>query len=267
MRATVAPPFDPASLFLGGIGGGYWDLTDPSTLFADAAFTTPAVLNGQVLGIRDLSGNARHLTGVSATVLRRSGFVEFPGTQVGLSTPGAAQVGSAAGWTTAIAFRTDVVGAQNHWLDADSQPTRVGQLFFIGAAAQQVSLAFNAGTPVVWGDDVNGNILPGVDYASVSICTPTLLTMRRNKAVTAATVVASFPITNGSGRVGVGAAAGGTANFTQLPCKGRIYAALSINRVLTTQEISDLENWMYGKAGLPPSLRSFDNSFDQGAFA
>jgi len=61
-----------------GAGGGFtpadivgltawWDNTDASTLFSDAARTTPAVIDGEVLGQTDKSGNGLHRSGTAGT--------------------------------------------------------------------------------------------------------------------------------------------------------------------------------------------------------
>ena len=55
--------FDPASLFAGGIAGAWYDPSDLSTLFQDAAGTTPVTASGQPVGLMlDKSGNGNHAT-------------------------------------------------------------------------------------------------------------------------------------------------------------------------------------------------------------
>ena len=54
--------FEPSSLFAGAEEGGYYDASDLSTLWQDAAGTIPVTAPGQVVNrIDDLSGNGNHL--------------------------------------------------------------------------------------------------------------------------------------------------------------------------------------------------------------
>jgi hypothetical protein len=64
-----------AFLFSDGSTGGWWDVSDTSTLFADTAMTTPATLNGAVAAVRDKSGNGNTLlqaTSAKRPILRQS---------------------------------------------------------------------------------------------------------------------------------------------------------------------------------------------------
>lgn len=45
-----------------GYNGGFYNFTDPSTLWADTSRTTPATVGGYVRGVTDLSGNGLHLS-------------------------------------------------------------------------------------------------------------------------------------------------------------------------------------------------------------
>jgi len=60
--------FSPASLFAGGEEGAWFDPSDLSTLFQDAAGTTPVTASGQPVGLMlDKSGNDNHTTQATAT--------------------------------------------------------------------------------------------------------------------------------------------------------------------------------------------------------
>ncbi|MBA4281096.1 hypothetical protein [Ralstonia sp.] len=59
--------FDPGTLFRNGEQGGWYDPSDMSTLFQDAAGTTPVTALGQPVGrINDKSGRGNHLTQTTA---------------------------------------------------------------------------------------------------------------------------------------------------------------------------------------------------------
>lgn len=58
VNVITANSFNPASLFTGGIQGGWYDPSDLTTLFQDSAGTTPVTAAGQPVGlVKDKSGN------------------------------------------------------------------------------------------------------------------------------------------------------------------------------------------------------------------
>lgn len=59
--------FDPSTLFTGGFLGGFYDVSDKSTLFQDSAGITPVTASGQPVGrVSDKSGNGNHLIQATA---------------------------------------------------------------------------------------------------------------------------------------------------------------------------------------------------------
>ena len=91
------PPaaFGPADLFLSSEKGVWFDPSDFSTMFQDAAGTTPVTAAGQPIGkILDKSGNLAHATQSTASyrpILQQDGggryYIYFDGVDDGLSTP------------------------------------------------------------------------------------------------------------------------------------------------------------------------------------
>lgn len=85
MRPGSAGAWSPASIFAAGAYGAWYDASDLSTLFSNAAGTTPATVNGIVRHRRDKSGNGFHQTAPSdaaSPILRTSGglyWLEFDG--------------------------------------------------------------------------------------------------------------------------------------------------------------------------------------------
>lgn len=71
----LAPVFDPATLFAAGEKGWWYDPSDLSTLFQDAAGTTPVTAVGQPVGrMNDKSGNGEYIvqrTDASRPILRQ----------------------------------------------------------------------------------------------------------------------------------------------------------------------------------------------------
>lgn len=89
--ARVQGNRNPSAIF-GSSLKAWWDGGDLSTLFSDAARTTPAVKDGEVLGQTDKSGNGRHRTGTagSGPILRQRAdgvyYLDYSGSKT-LSVP------------------------------------------------------------------------------------------------------------------------------------------------------------------------------------
>lgn len=103
------------SLFAAGEKGWWYDPSDLSTLFQDAAGTTPVTAVGQPVGrVKDKSGNGNHLTatGTARPTLRQdaSGFkyIEFDGIDDFLISA-ACTIGSPSYLASFIALAADVV--------------------------------------------------------------------------------------------------------------------------------------------------------------
>lgn len=83
---AVASAWTPADLFDASQGGGWYDPSDLTSMFQDAAGTTAAAVDSPVGRINDKSGNGNHLTqstDANRPVLRQSGalfYLEFDGT-------------------------------------------------------------------------------------------------------------------------------------------------------------------------------------------
>ncbi len=66
---TTTGTFDPATLFGGGDTGGYWNISDLSTVWQDTAGTVPGAVGSPVLRIDDLSGKGNYFLWVSGNTL------------------------------------------------------------------------------------------------------------------------------------------------------------------------------------------------------
>lgn len=89
------PAFDPASLFGGGIQGGWWDISDLSSLFQNSDGTGAVAVGDPVGYVTDKSGNGRHMiqaTAAARPVLRQDGgsfyYLEYDGVDDTLDVPG-----------------------------------------------------------------------------------------------------------------------------------------------------------------------------------
>lgn len=90
----IGAGFRPTALFSGGASGAWFDMTDPATLFADLAGTTPAMPGDPVALVLDKSGNGNHAqqpTFASRPLLQMDGngrrYLNFNGINQRLVTP------------------------------------------------------------------------------------------------------------------------------------------------------------------------------------
>lgn len=132
--AAAAPAaFSPADLFASGEKGYWYDPSDFSTMFQDAAGTTPVTATGQFVGkVLDKSGNGNHLEAVSAAargVLQQDAngfyYVDCDGIDDGYKTVGAVNAGAAAKATLFFAFKPDVF-TLNFLVESSAAATAAG---------------------------------------------------------------------------------------------------------------------------------------------
>lgn len=219
------------TLFGAGDDGGWWDISDLSTLKADTAGTTPAVLNGPVGKILDKSGKGNHLVGDGTNfgTLKQDGGghyyidVTVNGTDYGYTNGTAdllqfgAAVSKADDANYACLVRLGLDGSQNLIMSND----------WMGEWRTDIAGGmFNNATSI----RVNGAV--GYAYTEGEAI-PHVVTATKANA-------------NGSG--------GGvyflSTNGSDAPYRGRLYAAFVISRVLTSPELTTLEGVLAAKAGV-----------------
>lgn len=219
----------PERLFSNGETGGWYDISDLTTLFSDVAGASQAVVDGPVGKILDKSGNDFHLSsdGAHFATLRNSGelyYLEFStaGTHyfvtnaaIGDIAEFAAAVSKddAASYANLVRFGAD--GGQNLFmsLDADGQWRDSSDMFNSSAT--------------VW---VNGvQTLSFTDGAS----TPNVVRATKANANSSAQYLV-LSTTNG-------------ADATWL---GRVYGFVAIDRLLSAMERTKLEEVLAAKAGI-----------------
>jgi hypothetical protein len=244
--SAAAPPFNPVDLF-GATGGALYDFTDPTTLFTDTTRTTLASLDGKVQGVSDISGKARHLSSASTTgIVRRTSGLEFqPAANLTLVT-GTALTGSGAnGWTACMAIKPDAALGAYSWMDAELASFLVGRMLRTDTvySARAYVLAVNY--------DASGGTVAAVAQVVTVKAVQSVMIIRVN-GVQVATVAlgAGALAAQASGRICIGAAYNSSSNANAAKAVGFMYAALQINRGLTTTEMVSLEAWMAAKAGL-----------------
>jgi hypothetical protein len=257
-RAAISGDLsDVQALFSGGVNGGLYDCTDPGTMWADTARTTPAVVDGVVRAISDLSGNGRHLSTPSTTHrLRLAGgqhYLDCPGTAnlQGFES-GDIVLGSAAGHAFFAAYRATDHAATMGVLSADKSSDYLasGIRTTTGATAGAVSASYsNVGVshPI----SEAGAWPAGVDHVVCVRVNTSGGLIRRDGVETASLATSSTPkTTTAFARLSM-ASSFANANINQWqPYKGRIYCGAFIGRGLSLDDLAVVESFMAGKAGI-----------------
>ncbi len=253
-NGTFVGSFNPISLFAGA-GGVFYNLTDPATLFSDAARTVPALPGVQVAGVTDLSGNGNHLVGTTPGIIRDVDAVGnvcvfFPGAgSTGLSDTGVT-LGSASGYTVACAFAcTSGVAMQQAIMDSHSTGASIGQL--AGVSTGCYTIAFNT----VPNSFTLNPVIPGrvlsteTDVKVIGVLRrPLDVFIRLNGVPISSRTTTGTPNSSAAARIALGASYAGGATPNVTPLTGRIYTAFMINRQLTEGELWSLESWMMAQA-------------------
>lgn len=249
--------FDPMTLFAGGEQGAWYDPSDKSTLFQDAAGTIPVTKNGDPVGlIKDKSGNGNHAT----------------------------QILSAARPT----YQTDGI---LHWLAFDGvddfmssvpvnfSATEVASAFF----ARQV-VAYSGATNFVFGDNVtsagsfgeyqrniyhgsptvslNGTVLTVAQVANASTAlSNSVISMRLDLSLESPKQGIDFKVNGAYPSIGYGGAASAKGgNFGTHPIyiggisggeSNMIFRGLVVvNYYSTIEQVSAIESYLAAKSGV-----------------
>lgn len=224
-------PFNPASLFSSGQAGGWWDVTDLSTVFQDVAGTTAGAVNAPVGRINDKSGNGNHLLYSGATSTRptlRAGYLEFDGVDDAL----------AAGFTMAqpcerISALAQIVYASNTGLVGGQDAGNAGSLLNYATSPE---ICLFAGSVAA----TNNTTSIGASFCADEIYNAASSSLTVNNG----TATTGNPGTAGPGGMRVGSyATGGWANM-------RFYASVLRSGTLTTTERANLRTYIGARAGL-----------------
>jgi len=228
-------PWTPAGLFVSGEPGAWYDPSDMSTMFQDAAGTTPVTASGQSVGrILDKTGNNNHavqpISGLRPT-LQNDGlynYLSFDGVDdflesTSLITPNPT--------TTFIGF-----------LVATGKTTQ-GTLLD-GRVSRQL-IEYNVGSPgtfVIYagGGESSGGatFLNNQQVVSTSIFNGASSRIRINSV--------DFSAFN-AGSDGLNGAIIGEGNAALFRHEGRIYQTIILGRLATSQEITDTETYVGSK--------------------
>ena len=225
----VVGPIDPATLFTGGMRGGYYNFTDGASLAinSDGSGGTPAI-GGACRSVLDKSPNGNRLRNTVSSVTRRANGIETSGTNYGLFNfagfgdwPVITQPFEIVACFEQLAF----AGSDNRILAAGiSTPLYLLQ----GSASGKVRF-FDS----IYGPEVN----PGLNSEAVidGFCNGSETTVALNGAA---------PIAgNGNGQPLTGLVLG-SDSAANLPTQIRFKHLLAIGRALTTAERAGVLLWM-----------------------
>lgn len=246
-------PLDPdaaiAALFALGEEGAWYDPSDSSTVWQDAAGTTPAGVGDPVGRIDDKSGNGNHATqstSAARPVLQTSGglwYLDFDGVDDRMVATFAATVNRPA--DIAIAWNRDVTASGYIYTGA----TADGRLFLQTynnppRAIQLGNYDLSTGAAGNWEDSATSGIVDAVVTARFTATSP-YRALRINGA--SAAPIYLDP-SNGADKwdgitLGSTHASSTYSNFN-------LYSFVGINRTLTAGEITDLESYLATKSGV-----------------
>lgn len=230
IAVTPPPPFDPATLFGGGEDGGWYDPSDLTTLFQDTAGTVPVTTDGQPVGyMMDKSGNGHHLI-APANVNRliyheSSGLRWVEGTGVGLHMRTAGNVVGLKQCVTACRYNAATFPNYDGLIGMFTGGT--DGLFFTGDFG---------GSQTTWFQDTD-------------------LTNFRRDGV--ASIAAPMNVNGVCSVEKAGASVAATAQIILMSDRntgrywnGRCYGIIIIDRILTSGELADSEQYMADKSGV-----------------
>lgn len=238
-RAAAAPigPIDPATLYASGEAGAWWDPSDLTTLFQDAAGTTPVTADGQpVLRMNDKSGNGRHLTSDSSA---RAPVYKTDGTRHWLLTDGTDDYlevlfALSQPWQRVSGIRT------NAWVSG-------GRVFGRGAGGANGQLLMNGSSPRL--DMFSGNLAPVT--SGVAVGADAVITETVNGA--SSSIAPSSGAAATIGDTGTGAVSGVTiarlGSDTTGAANIRFYGAIMRAGLMTSDQLTGAKLYMKAKCG------------------
>ena len=248
---------DVQALFAGGATGGLYDCTDAGTLWADAAMTTPASVNGVVRGITDLSGNGMHLTNTATTFLLKNdgtrNYLECPGTAfLQAFTSANATLGSAAGYAFAACYRATDYSGYMTVLAADRSLAYVspGISTLSGADAGSISTTFRKPPSSVWSVDETGSKTAGLDVVASFRVNSSGGILRRDGAQTASASGVGVGASVASSPLSLAAGFANASNNYFYPFKGRIYCAMFVSSPPSDIGLQTIEAFFSARAVL-----------------
>lgn len=245
--------FDPIFLFSAGEKGAWYDPSDLSTLFQDAAGTIPVTAAGQPVGrIMDKSGRGNHATQATATsrpLLQTSGgkwYLDFDGVDDGLIT-GAFDLSTTNKLSVFAGARKQSDATVQMICEASINANANNNSFYLVTPSVNGAANYSAASKGTVLSIVTATPFAAPHTAVISvvsnIAAPSL-TMRVNKIASA-----TSSSTQGTGNYGNHPIYIGRRGGSSLPFNGRIFGLIIRGADSTAQQISDTESYMNSKTG------------------
>lgn len=252
----IAALFSPAALFTTGVNGAWYDPSDFSTMFQDAAGTVPVTAVGQPVGrILDKSGRGNHAfnpSGNSANfpVLQQDGtgryYLDFNGVNQWLRSINSIDFTYGDKVFVSAGVRKLSDAARSIAVEFGSNQLQAFKFEAPSTASSAQYLFTSAGSSVSASSYVNSsvaapatNVLSGIGNISAPSA---ILRVNGNQVVQSTT-------TQGTGNYGnyplyIGARAG-----TSLWFNGRLYGLVIAGKAASASEIANTETWLNQKTG------------------
>lgn len=251
----AAAGFDPAQLFAAGEVGGWWDPSDLTTLFQDAAGTIPVTATGQPVGrVNDKSGRGNHLTQATAaarpvyTVAGALRYLVFDGVNDFLSANLDMSTTDALTMWLGVTKLTDP--ASSHQMQVEfsaNQGNNAGTFYFNDADTAPQYDFVSRGTALnfaVASATVATGVVTSVLTGQAKISTD-LNVMRRNGVQTGSTTG-----DQGTGNYGNYPFYVGMRGGSQFPANIRVYGLIMRGAATIAADVTAAEQWLAGKAGI-----------------
>lgn len=229
--------FDPATLFVGGIQGGWWDPSDFTSMFQDTAGTVPITAAGQVVArINDKSGNNNHLLQATAgnrPTIQQDGnglfYLDYDGTADLMAAVGPGALAQPNEAIFAVFF--DTLGFIRHIYDG------------IGASARNAILFQSDGTPQLYAGAV---VTAG---AVISATTLYVIEGLFNGASSVMRINGTAGSTVNPGAQALDGIRIGGFDAGAAPFDGRWYGGLVRNAEFDATQRTNITNYMKAKCG------------------
>lgn len=244
--APSAPSRADVQALFAGTNGAFYDMTDASTMWANTARTVPAVADGIVLGLTDVSGNNYHLSDASCTARMRTTLgsasgvgLDFVKSGQALVSASAVTLGSSSGYTLIDAIDIDASTTNMATLGADHSTARIVQATSIIPTSRNYMLRFRNNNNSTF-DSINAGhntIQNNIRVILVRKTTTTGLYLYRNGSLVGYLASASTFAARSS-FLSLGADFAGTTSASYNQLDGRLYASAIFGRALSNSEIS-----------------------------
>lgn len=236
-RASVWSPVPLAV----ALGGAVFDISDLSSLYSDSAGTTPAVVDGVVGRMSDLSGNGNHATqvdGAKKPVLRTAAglyWLEFDGVDDRFTVSGPVQSGPTI--TTAFAFSREHGVNGRYFLSTTWNAEFYGPAF--GASWDGTNIAWSApgGHMPIAADQGIAHTL--IDIGSYTDSTRLFDGTEYVYSTAGPTVIG---MTGATSYIGINTG-------LNVPMKANFYGAVFVDGDATSDRLN-IEAWLNTRAGL-----------------